>query len=79
MPIHALFVGGTIDNSELDLDGAEPPHRYPPDTVELVLPRAPRRVEINDGPVAIPDLKAAGLRLQVRLRKPGINLLTILL
>lgn len=32
MPIHALFVGGTIDNSELDLDGAEPPHRYPPDT-----------------------------------------------
>ena len=32
MPIHALFVGGTIDNSELDLDGTEPPHRYPPDT-----------------------------------------------
>ncbi|PBJ81731.1 hypothetical protein CMZ84_15945 [Lysobacteraceae bacterium NML93-0399] len=30
--MHALFVGGTIDNSELDLDGAEPPARYPPDT-----------------------------------------------
>lgn len=30
--IRALFVGGTVDNSELDLDGAEPPLHYPPNT-----------------------------------------------
>ncbi|MBW3550977.1 MAG: hypothetical protein KY442_09220 [Proteobacteria bacterium] len=27
--MRALFVGGTVDNSELDLDGAQPPHSYP--------------------------------------------------
>ena len=32
MPIHALFVGGTIDNGEPDPHGKEPPQRYPPDT-----------------------------------------------
>jgi hypothetical protein len=26
----ALFVGGTVDNSELDLDGPSPPVNYPP-------------------------------------------------
>jgi hypothetical protein len=30
--MRALFVGGTVDNSELDLDGAQPPAHYPPDT-----------------------------------------------
>lgn len=30
--MRALFVGGTVDNSELDLDGAQPPRHYPPDT-----------------------------------------------
>lgn len=30
--MHALFVGGTVDNSELDLDGDTPPTHYPPDT-----------------------------------------------
>ena len=32
MPIRALFVGGVIDNNELDLDGTEPPKHYPPET-----------------------------------------------
>ena len=32
MPIRALFVGGTIDNNELDLDAEEPPVHYPPQT-----------------------------------------------
>ena len=32
MPIRALFVDGVIDNNELDLDGAEPPVHYPPET-----------------------------------------------
>lgn len=32
MPIRALFVGGTIDNAELDLDGDQAPVHYPPET-----------------------------------------------
>lgn len=30
--MRALFVGGVVDNSELDLDGAQPPMHYPEDT-----------------------------------------------
>jgi len=30
--MRALFVGGTVDNSELDLEGDAPPLRYPPDS-----------------------------------------------
>ncbi|MGH8032462.1 MAG: hypothetical protein ACREO8_08895 [Luteimonas sp.] len=30
--MRALFVGGTVDNSELDLDGDSPPIHYPPNT-----------------------------------------------
>ena len=30
--MRALFVGGTVDNSELDLEGAEPPLHYPAQT-----------------------------------------------
>lgn len=30
--MRALFVGGVIDNNELDLDGTEPPRHYPPQT-----------------------------------------------
>jgi hypothetical protein len=30
--LRALFVGGTVDNSELDLDGSEVPLHYPPNT-----------------------------------------------
>lgn len=30
--MRALFIGGTVDNSELDLAGGDPPLRYPPDT-----------------------------------------------
>lgn len=30
--MRALFVGGTVDNSELDLDSDAPPLRYPPDS-----------------------------------------------
>lgn len=30
--MRALFVGGTVDNSELDIDGNEPPLHYPPNT-----------------------------------------------
>lgn len=30
--IRALFVGGVVDNSELDLDGPQPPKHYPENT-----------------------------------------------
>lgn len=30
--MRALFVGGTVDNSELNLDGPEPPLHYPENT-----------------------------------------------
>ncbi len=30
--MRALFVGGTVDNSELDIDGDEAPLNYPPST-----------------------------------------------
>jgi len=30
--MRALFVGGTVDNSELDLEGADAPLHYPPNT-----------------------------------------------
>ncbi len=29
--MRALFVGGAVDNSELDMDGGTPPINYPPD------------------------------------------------
>ena len=30
--MRALFVGGAVDNSELDMDGPAPPIHYPPDS-----------------------------------------------
>lgn len=30
--IRALFVGGVVDNSEMDLDGPQPPRHYPENT-----------------------------------------------
>lgn len=30
--MRALFVGGPVDNSELDIEGDTPPLHYPPDT-----------------------------------------------
>ena len=30
--MRALFVGGAVDNSELDMDGASPPLHYPENT-----------------------------------------------
>jgi len=30
--MRALFVGGVIDNNELDMEGPEPPMHYPPET-----------------------------------------------
>lgn len=30
--MRALFVGGTVDNVEVEIDGSEPPVNYPPQT-----------------------------------------------
>lgn len=30
--LRALFVGGVVDNSELDMDGPQPPMHFPEDT-----------------------------------------------
>lgn len=30
--MRALFIGGVVDNSELDLEGAQPPRHYPENT-----------------------------------------------
>ena len=30
--MRALFVGGTVDNVEVEIDGSEPPVHYPPQT-----------------------------------------------
>jgi len=30
--MRALFVGGTVDNTEVEIDGHEPPLHYPPNT-----------------------------------------------
>ncbi|MGC8840752.1 MAG: hypothetical protein ACP5QZ_04770 [Candidatus Sumerlaeaceae bacterium] len=75
------FLGGSIlplEKGRMKIE-AQFDNRYPPDTVEFVLPRPMRSLEINDAPVPIPDIQRDGLRLRVRLRKPGINLLTVLL
>ncbi|WP_411833694.1 hypothetical protein [Pseudoxanthomonas mexicana] len=30
--MRAMFVGGVVDNSEMDMDGAQPPIHYPEDS-----------------------------------------------
>lgn len=64
MPIRALFVGGTIDNSELDLDASEPPVHYPAQTGNGVPRYRLQAVGWQDGGIACavygaPDLDAA--------------------
>ena len=52
MPIRALFVGGTIDNSELDLDGHEPPVHYPPRTGNGIARYRLHALGVNGGDIA---------------------------
>lgn len=75
------FLGGNIIRQERNRVRVEAQfyNRTPPETIELVLPRLPRKIEVNDGPVPLPDIKLEGLRLKVRLRKPGLNLVAVFL
>ncbi len=59
--MRALFVGGVIDNNELDLEGSEPPVHYPPQTGNGVARYRLRAVGVGDAGVAVavygaPDL-----------------------
>lgn len=72
------FLGGTVT-----LDGkrrtveAQFSNNFPPDMVELELPRAPSEFQINAGPVPLTDSKYENGRLQLRLRRPGLNTVTV--
>jgi len=50
--MRALFVGGTVDNSELDLDGTQPPAHYPPNTGAGRARYRLHHVGRNDGGIA---------------------------
>ena len=59
--MRALFVGGTVDNAELDLDGGSPPQYYPPNTGGGQTRYSLHHVGLRDGNVcyavyAAPDL-----------------------
>jgi hypothetical protein len=59
--MRAFFIGGTVDNSELDMSGRAPPPHYPPDTGSGVTRYALHRAEERDGEClyavyAAPDL-----------------------
>ena len=47
--IRALFVGGVVDNSEMDLDGPQPPKHYPENTGGGASRYSLRQVGTTDG------------------------------
>lgn len=47
--IRALFVGGVVDNSEMDLDGPQPPKHYPENTGGGASRYRLRQVGLRDG------------------------------
>jgi hypothetical protein len=53
-------------------------NNYAPDTVEFVMPHRPFQVQINDGPVPLTDSAFENLRLRVKLRRPGLNTITVI-
>ncbi|MFC3550403.1 hypothetical protein ACFOLC_05185 [Lysobacter cavernae] len=71
--MRALFVGGVVDNSELDLDGAEPPLHYP-DNTGAGRPRYRlHQIGVRDGTIAYavygaPDLADAEIARVVQER-----------
>ncbi len=50
----------------------------PPETVTLSLPRHPTKVTINDGPVPLTDSRFADGQLTLKLRRPGMNTVTVI-
>ncbi|MBX7244540.1 MAG: hypothetical protein K1X53_03520 [Candidatus Sumerlaeaceae bacterium] len=52
-------------------------NKYPPDMVEIVLPRKPASTSINDGPLPLTDIQFEAQTLRVKVRRPGLNKITI--
>ncbi|AXA37552.1 MAG: hypothetical protein KatS3mg130_1065 [Candidatus Sumerlaea sp.] len=73
------FLGGELTRIERRRLRAEIQfeNRYPPDVVEVAVPRTPTKIELNAGPIPLPDLKQEKNLLKVRFRKPGRNTLTL--
>ena len=47
--IRALFVGGVVDNSEMDLDGPQPPRNFPENTGGGTARYSLRQVGVSGG------------------------------
>lgn len=59
--MRALFVGGTVDNSELDMPQAAPPTHYPENTGAGLSRYQLHHVGRNDGDIAYAVYAAPGL------------------
>ncbi|UHQ20709.1 hypothetical protein LVB87_06085 [Lysobacter sp. KIS68-7] len=59
--MRALFVGGAVDNSELDMDGTSPPKHYPPSTGGGTPRYSLHHVGQRDGAIAYAVYAAPGL------------------
>ena len=59
--MRALFVGGAVDNSELDMDGTSPPKHYPASTGGGQPRYSLHHVGERDGVVAYAVYAAPGL------------------
>jgi hypothetical protein len=49
----------------------------PPDSVEFLLPKKPQQFQVNDGPVPLTDSNFSDGVLTLKLRRPGLNTVTI--
>ena len=47
--VRALFVGGVVDNSELDMEGPQPPVHYPENTGGGAARYRLRQIGVRDG------------------------------
>lgn len=60
--MRAFFIGGTVDNSELDLNGNAAPQHYPPDTGAGIARYDLHRAEERDGECLYAVYAAPGMR-----------------
>lgn len=52
-------------------------NKYAPDVVQVAIPRKPDQLQINNGPVPLTEWRHENGILRLRLRKPGINNVTL--
>ena len=72
------FLGGEVrgDKGRRRIE-ARFDNKYPPDTVEIQIGHQPAQVEINGGPVPLTDSRFEGGVQWLRLRRPGVNTVTL--